>query len=128
MDGAFLIFPVAFFLLWWFLRNKGPSAIPTPRPETPEERHRRLAKLVSEVVPDYGEIIEKWPLTIFPASRLPLSKEDMKTVLRMAWTMTDDPTLKRHVSTGYVLLANFRDDIERPIDLTLRLPNLLRPT
>jgi hypothetical protein len=44
----------------------------------------------------------------------------MKTVLKMAWTMTDDPTLKRHVSTGYVLLANFRDDIERPIDLTLR--------
>ncbi len=63
--------------------------------------------------------MEKWPLVIFPVSRLPLSKEEMKTALRLAWRIRKEPNLREFVELAYAHICQFRDDITAPIDPTL---------
>jgi hypothetical protein len=85
-----------------------------------EANAKRIEAIIGTVVPAYGEIIEKWPLVIFPTSRLPLSKDEMKTALRLAWRIRKEPHLREFVELAYVHLCQFRDDIAAPIDPTLR--------
>lgn len=80
---------------------------------------KRIEALIGTVVPAYGEIIENWPLVIFPVSRLPLSKEEMKTALRLAWRLRKEPKLRGFVELAYAHLCQFREDITDPIDPTL---------
>jgi hypothetical protein len=80
---------------------------------------KKIEGIISTVVPAYGEIIEKWPLVIFPASRLPLPKDEMKTALRLAWRIRKEPDLRQSVEVAYAHLCHFRDDIISPIDPTL---------
>jgi hypothetical protein len=70
-------------------------------------------------VPAYGEIIEKWPLVILPASRLPLPKGEMKTALRLAWRIQKAPKLRESIEIAFVHLCHFRDDLTAPIDPTV---------
>jgi hypothetical protein len=94
-----------------------PSAHPAKTDE-PDDTVK-ITALIARVVPAYGEIIEKWPLAIFPASRLPLPKEEMKTALRLAWRIQKDPTLRQFVEVAYAHLCQFRDDVSAPIDPTV---------
>jgi hypothetical protein len=71
---------------------------------------------------DYGAIIADAPLTIFPTSRLPLPKEDMKLALKRAWRSIDDPRVRDMIEIGYVHLAHFRGEVSDPIDPTLTGP------
>jgi hypothetical protein len=80
---------------------------------------KKIETIVSTVVPAYGGIIEKWPLVIFPASHLPLPKEEMKTALRLAWRIRKEPNLREFVEFAYLHLCQFRDDVTAPIDPTL---------
>ncbi|MDA9508933.1 hypothetical protein XI09_30730 [Bradyrhizobium sp. CCBAU 11386] len=79
----------------------------------------RLEAIVARVVPAYGEIIEKWPLVIFPASRLPLPKGEMKTALRLAWRLRKEPTVRASVEIAFMQLCHFREDVNAPIDPTV---------
>ncbi len=84
-----------------------------------EDDAKRIEAIVGTAVPAYGEIMEKWPLVIFPVSRLPLSKEEMKTALRLAWRIRKEPNLREFVELAYAHICQFRDDITAPIDPTL---------
>jgi hypothetical protein len=76
----------------------------------------KIEAIISRVVPAYGEIIEKWPLVIFPASRLPLSKSEMKTALRLAWRMRKDSAVRKSIEIAFLHLSQFRDDLSAPVD------------
>jgi hypothetical protein len=43
---------------------------------TDEDDAKWIEAIIGAAVPAYGEIIEKWPLVIFPVSRLPLSGDE----------------------------------------------------
>jgi hypothetical protein len=89
------------------------------RAETHDERVNRISHLVHRVVPELGDIMEDSPLVIFPVSKLPLPREDMKIALQLAWGSTQDPKLREFVAIAYQQLAQFRDDVKEPIDPTL---------
>jgi hypothetical protein len=86
---------------------------------TYENDTKKIEAMIGTVVPAYGEIMEKWPLVIFPVSRLPLAKDEMKTALRLAWRIRKEPKLREFVEVAYAHLCQFRDDISAPIDPTL---------
>jgi hypothetical protein len=79
----------------------------------------KIEAIIASVVPAYGEIIEKWPLIIFPASRLPLPKGEMKTALRLAWRIRKEPKLRESIEIAFVHLCQFREDVSTPIDPTV---------
>jgi len=79
----------------------------------------KIADLIATAVSAYGDILEASPLVIFPVSKLPLPKDDMKNVLRLAWRLNTNPQVRAFVEIGYRHLANFREDISEPIDPTL---------
>jgi hypothetical protein len=85
----------------------------------------RIEAIIANVVPAYGEIIEKWPLVIFPASRLPLPKAEMKTALRLAWRIRKEPKVRHSVEIAFLHLCQFREDLHTPIDPTV--PNDATP-
>lgn len=97
------------------------SVLGGTKKETHDAKVARIRALIGNVVPAYGEIMEKHPLVIFPTSKLPLPKEDMKIALQLAWTMTNDEKLQTFVSIAYGHLSQFRDDVQIPIDPTLPL-------
>ena len=45
-----------------------------------------------------------------------MPKDEMKIALQLAWGMTTDKRLRGFVEAGYMHLANFRDDVDSPID------------
>jgi hypothetical protein len=90
-----------------------------PKESAYEDDAKRIEAIIGTVVPAYGEIIEKSPLVIFPVSRLPLPKEQMKTALRLAWRIRKEPKLREFVELAYAHLCQFRDDITDPVDPTL---------
>jgi hypothetical protein len=55
-----------------------------PKTETQDEMTHRIRGLINEVVPAFGQIMEQSPLVIFPTSKLPLSKDEMKIGLQLA--------------------------------------------
>jgi hypothetical protein len=69
----------------------------------------------------YGGIIEKDPMTVFPESRLPVAKEEMKTALKSAWIIAEDEQERAIIQIGYSHLSHFRADIAEPIDLEIKL-------
>ena len=91
----------------------------TPHAETAEGKIKRISGLVSTVVPAYGQIMEKFPLVILPSYKLPLPKDEMKIALKLAWSLSPDENLRGFVMAAFCHLANFRDDIDAPIDPTL---------
>jgi hypothetical protein len=100
-----------------FLKRLFGAAPPVKR--TTADDATRIEGIIARVVPAYGEIIEKWPLVIFPASRLPLPKGEMKTALRLAWRIRKEANLRQSVEIAFVHLCQFRDDVSAPIDPTV---------
>lgn len=89
----------------------------------PREQARGVAKGVSanstledyfDVVGEYGQIMEVYPDTAFPLSKLPLPKEQMKKVLKLVWVAVEDETGKEAIEAGYSHLAYFREDVDEP--------------
>jgi hypothetical protein len=94
------------------------GAVQPAKPTTADDA-AKIEAIIARVVPAYGEIIEKWPLVIFPASRLPMSKGEMKTALRLAWRIRKEPKLRQSVEIAFVHLCQFREDLSAPIDPTV---------
>jgi hypothetical protein len=90
-----------------------------PRSETHDEKVDRVRAMIGDVLPALGQIMEQSPLVIFPTAKLPLPKDEMKIALQLAWGMTTDKRMRGFAEAGYMHLANFRTDIERPIDPTI---------
>ncbi len=101
-----------------FSKSKG-APERKPKPETHDEKVDRVRALVGDVLPALGAIMEQSPLTVFPATKPPIPKDEMKIALQLAWGMTTDERLRGFVEAGYMHLANFRDDVVSPIDPTL---------
>jgi hypothetical protein len=103
------------------------GAVQPAKPTTADDA-AKIEAIIARVVPAYGEIIEKWPLVIFPASRLPLPKGKMKTALRLAWRIRKEANLRQSVEIAFVHLCQFREDVSAPIDPTVRRkPRQSRP-
>ena len=96
------------------------------KPETHDEKVDRVRAMVGDVLPALGAIMEQSPLTIFPTTKLPIPKDEMKIALQLAWGMTTDKRLRAFVEVGYMHLANFRDDVDSPIDP--KIANGMTPT
>lgn len=79
-------------------------------PKTLEDYRQALGQL--------GEIMEEHPGVAFPADRLPLPKEEMKTALKQVWLVTEDDYFRRAIESGYSHLAFFHQDLKRPLPLT----------
>jgi hypothetical protein len=80
---------------------------------------------VPRILQKYGELIEKYPTAYVDETLLPVSKHQMKMVLKAAWKMAPNEQLRNHVEVGWTLLSMFQPNIgEVPIDCKIS-PNLL---
>jgi hypothetical protein len=86
------------------------------KPETYEEKVRRVGRLSATAVPALATIMETSPLVIFPTSRLPLPKDEMKIALKLAWMTYRDDRYQNFIMQAYIHLAHFRDEVTVPID------------
>ncbi len=77
--------------------------------EIEERAQREHALLV--VVDAYGALLERYPGLYIDAKRLPLPKNEMKAVLRGAWSLKSDPQWRKAVEIGYVSLRRFQEGI-----------------
>ena len=87
-----------------------------PAPTTAE----RLTKAIPKVMGIYGALMERHPLAILDTAKLPLPKDEMKLLLKMAWFLNDDPRMRDAVESGYEHLCQFQDGVGvTPINSTL---------
>jgi hypothetical protein len=101
-------------MLNWFNR-----ALSIKKTESHDEMANRIRPMISRILPLYGEIIENWPLVIFPISKLPLPKQEMKVALQLAWYRADAANARASLAHAYTHLCHFREDVRAPIDPTL---------
>ena len=95
----------------WFRRKRDPVPIPSMEDVVP-------------IINAYGALLERNPATIQDTSVLPLPKERMKVMIKMAWLSDTDPDKRRVLEVGYVLLSQFQDRIgDNPIHRSIREPN-----
>lgn len=74
---------------------------------------------IFSVVSAYGRIIEQQNESALPLTMLPLPKDQMKTVLKLAWVAVNQQSGKDAVEAGYSYLAHFREGIDSPISYGL---------
>ena len=93
--------------------------------EMPLKDGNRLEKW-QNAINEFGSIMEHQPLAVFPESRLPLPKEEMKTAFKSAWLLAD-PEMRPVIEAGYMQLSHFRPDITKPVSLDLDVDSTLPP-
>jgi hypothetical protein len=64
-----------------------------------------------------GDMMETGPTFVFPASKLPLPKEEMKIAVKQAWASTKDKTMRNHLSVAYASLSQFQEDARTPFEM-----------
>jgi hypothetical protein len=66
-----------------------------------------------EIVGAYGGILESGPApgTVADATELPYPKERIKAALLLLLKMTTDSTMRSHLSSGYVCLADWQPGV-----------------
>jgi hypothetical protein len=90
------------------------AAANMPEPERAGKRSPELE--VTDVISVYGELLEKYPLSILDTSMLPIPKTKMKVLLKTLYAGASNPELKNSIETGFVFLSNFQDGVGvRPI-------------
>jgi hypothetical protein len=66
---------------------------------------------VTDVISAYGELLEKYPLSILDVSMLPIPKTKMKVLLKSLYARTSDPTQRSSFESGFLFLSNFQDGV-----------------
>jgi hypothetical protein len=78
-------------MLDWFKSRLRPES----KRETPAERVRRIHARTPDAVGVFAETLEIGRMYAFPTSRLPLSKEEMKIAVKLAWSSTKDEVTRK---------------------------------
>jgi hypothetical protein len=73
---------------------------------------KRSAELtVTDVISAYGELLEKYPLSILDTSMLPIPKTKMKALLKTLYARASNPEQKNMLEKGFMFLSNFQDGV-----------------
>jgi len=87
---------------------------------TSASRFQISADRAFDAVERLGELMVRHPTAILDTKQLPLPKDDMKAVLKLAWQITRDDNLRNHIEVAFVRLSNFQDGVgDQPIDCVL---------
>lgn len=80
-------------------RQHGPQAVP-------DKRH-----FAAEAIAAYGELLERYPTAIIDSAMLPVSKTNMKILLKSLYAATQSPEQKNFFEVGFIFLSNFQDGV-----------------
>jgi hypothetical protein len=89
--------------------------------KAPEHAGKQSPELtVAAVISAYGELLEKYPLSILDTSMLPIPKAKMKVLLKGLYAGGDYPEQENAFEIGFMSLSNFQDGVgARPISRKL---------
>ncbi len=77
-------------------------------------------KAFPEIVGAFGALMEHYPTAILDSSKLPVSKTQMKRVIKRGWTSTTEERMRNFLEITYVHLSQFQDGVgDEPIDCKL---------
>jgi hypothetical protein len=68
-------------------------------------------KTVSDVLTAYGDLLNEYPISIGDVSMLPISKTQMKALLKTLYGKASDTEQERLLHNGFMFLANFQDGV-----------------
>jgi hypothetical protein len=66
---------------------------------------------IPKIIQAYGKVLEDSAGGFADMTSLPLSKEQMKVVLKLAWVAETDAKRKEQLEAGFMFLSDFREDI-----------------
>src|SRR5437660_11757126 len=73
-----------------------------------------------DIIEAYGELLEKYPMSILDVSMLPLPKTKMKLLLKSYYARASNEDQERVIENSYLLLGQFQDGVgPKPITATL---------
>lgn len=84
----------------WFNR-KGPT----------KQRSNRLSDAVPDILSAYGDILTKHPTAIMDTSWLPVKKQVMVEVFKVAWLNSKSDEARNWIEVGWALLPNFQEGV-----------------
>jgi len=74
-------------------------------------------KTVDEATSAFASLIEKYPVAIIDVSMLPVSKNEMKVLLKALYAKATTPELQNYLAVGFALLSHFQEGVgPGPID------------
>jgi len=84
------------------------------------DRSDRLVRDVSVIMSRYRELLEKHSTAYMDETWLPVSKAEMKTVLKIAWKSAKDDDRREVIKICWTLLSKFQKGIGKiPIDCSI---------
>jgi hypothetical protein len=84
------------------------------------DRSDRLARDVPVILSRYRELLEKHSTAYMDETWLPVSKAEMKTVLKIGWKTAKDDDRREVINICWTLLARFQKGIGKiPIDCSV---------
>jgi hypothetical protein len=66
---------------------------------------------VPKIIQTYGKVLEDSAGGFADVTMLPLPKEQMMVVLKLAWVVETDAKRKEQLEAGFMFLSDFREDI-----------------
>ena len=66
---------------------------------------------VGDIFATYGDLLEKYPLSIIDVAMLPLPKTKMKVVLKALYAKAQTRDEQQLLENGFFLLSNFQDGV-----------------
>ena len=82
----------------------------------------RLRAVVPEILSAYAALHTKYPSAVMDASWLPVDKEQMVDVFKIAWLRAKTTEARKSIERGWLFLPFFQVGVgESPIDM--RIPN-----
>jgi hypothetical protein len=68
---------------------------------------RAPANPAADLIGKLGDLMERYPVALMDSSRLPASKQTMKTVIEDVWRR--EPALRGQLAHAYLYLSHFQD-------------------
>jgi hypothetical protein len=66
---------------------------------------------IAKIIQAYGKALEDSAGGFADVTALPLPKEQMKVVIKLAWVGETDAKRKEQLEAGFMLLSDFREDV-----------------
>jgi hypothetical protein len=97
--------------MFGWLNRKGPT----------QQKPNRLSDAVPSILSAYGDLLAKYPTAIMDASWLPVKKQIMVEVFKVAWLNSKSDEARNWIEVGWTLLPNFQEGVG-DVPLTPDLP------
>jgi len=81
---------------------------------------------IGDILGKYGELIEKHPTAFMDESWLPVPKDEMRRVFKVAWKISPTPEMRNHVEVGWTLLSMFQPGVG-PVAVDAAVPSDASP-